>query len=208
MPSWKRDAVSGLIILVPILTTVWVANWLYNKLTALPLLGERSWGAMIGSEHPIAELIGVIFTLLVFVVIVFVIGSLMRTAVGRLIETWIDDVINRVPGLRIVYNASKAAMQTAVMDNLHRQTPVKLELWANMRLTAFKTGKQTADGREIVFVPTSPNVTSGFLLDVASEELIETDESVEQALARVLSAGFGGETENWGPAGAVDRSSE
>lgn len=192
MPSWKRDAVSGLIILIPILVTIWVANWIYAKFTTLPLLGERSWGTIIGGEHWIAELIGVVITLSVFVMVVFLVGSLMRTAIGRIIETRIDDLINRVPVLRIVYNASKTAMRTAVMDNLHRKSPVKIELWGQMRLTAFKTGKQAPDGREVVFVPTSPNVTSGFLIDVDTEDLIETDEDVEDALARVLSAGYGG----------------
>ena len=73
----------------------------------------------------------------------------------------------------------------------HGQTPVKVEVWGGMRVTAFKTGKQTADGRLLVFLPTSPNVTSGLLMEVDPEDVTETDEHVEDALGRILRAGFG-----------------
>jgi uncharacterized membrane protein len=59
-----------------------------------------------------------------------------------------------------------------------------------MRMTAFKTGKRTADGREVLFMPTAPNITTGFVLEVEPERIEPTDERVEEALTRVLSAGF------------------
>jgi len=71
------------------------------------------------------------------------------------------------------------------------QKPVKLETWDGLRMTAFKTGKKTSDGRELVFIPTSPNITTGFVVEVEPEKLEETGESSEDALTRVLSAGFG-----------------
>ena len=68
---------------------------------------------------------------------------------------------------------------------------MKLEIWNGMRLTAFTTGKRTADGRLLIFLPTAPNVTSGLLLEIEPEKVIETEEHVEDALSRILSAGFG-----------------
>lgn len=192
MVVWKRELVSGLAVTIPIIVSAWVLLWFYNKLTSAPLIGEIIWVVFIAGDSPIAEFVGLIITLLAFGLTVFGIGYLMRTAIGRLIEEWIDRAINRVPGLRIVYNASKTAARTAVTDDLHHQTPVSLELWGDMRLTAFKTGKRTESGREVVFVPTAPNVTSGFLMDVDPDNLSETNEPVEDALSRVISAGFGG----------------
>ena len=58
-------------------------------------------------------------------------------------------------------------------------------------MTAFKTGKRTEDGRAVVFLPTAPNITTGFVMEVDPADIEETDEKVEDALTRILSAGFG-----------------
>jgi uncharacterized membrane protein len=201
MATWKRDAASGLVILVPIIVTLYVVLWLYGAVANVPLLEtvideDNFESVTIGNDVIFgaatqAELARVILTLLVFGALVLSIGYLMRTAVGGIVEEAIDDLVNRVPGLRIVYNASKMAVETALSSGGDLQAPVRIETWDGMRMTAFKTGKRTSDGREIVFLPTSPNITTGFVLEVEPENLTETDERVEDALTRVLSAGFG-----------------
>ena len=118
----------------------------------------------------------------------------MRTTAGVLAETAIDDMMNQVPGLRVVYNASKMAIETALTGTNELQAPVKIEVWDNIRMTAFKTGKQTNDGKQLIFMPTAPNPASGFVIEVDDEDLIEIDESVETALTRIVSAGFGEQT--------------
>ncbi|MFB6106578.1 MAG: DUF502 domain-containing protein [Halobacteriaceae archaeon] len=180
MSSWKRDAASGLVVLIPLLVTAYVVAWLYLAIAALPFLQNI--------EPPVLR---VALTLVVFVLLVFAIGYLMRTALGSIVEAAIDDVMNRLPGLRVVYNASKMAIETALQGTDDLQKPVKLETWEGLRMTAFKTGQTTADGREVLFLPTAPNITTGFVVEVEPERLVETDERVEDALTRILSAGFG-----------------
>ncbi len=75
----------------------------------------------------------------------------MRTTVGGLVERLVDNVANRVPVMRVVYNASKMAAETAFGEQESLQTPVKLEVWEGLRMTAFKTGKVTEDGRKYCF---------------------------------------------------------
>lgn len=191
MATWKRDAASGLVVLVPILVTLWVVTWLYRAIANVPLLQTVIDPTLFGGNAMLAELARVVVTLAVFGVLVFSIGYLMRTALGTIIEDAIDDLINQVPGLRVIYNASKMAVETTLSGASELQTPVKLEPWQGMRLTAFKTGKRTDDDREIVFMPTSPNITTGYVMEVDSADILETDESVEDALTRILSAGFG-----------------
>jgi len=60
-----------------------------------------------------------------------------------------------------------------------------------MRMTAFKTGKSTDDGRDVLFLPTAPNITTGFVVEVDPDAYREIDETVEDSLTRILSAGFG-----------------
>ncbi len=185
MASWKRDFASGLIILVPLLVTIVVLAWIYNRLTQVPIPVE---------SEPTRALLSIV----IFILLVFSVGYLMRTAVGSVLERALDDMINQLPGLRVIYNASKMAVETALSGTSDLQAPVRLEVWDGLRMTAFKTGKQTADGRHILFLPTAPNITSGFVIEVEEDRYEEIDDSVEQALTRILSAGFGEEDGNRG----------
>lgn len=207
MTSWKRDFASGLVVLGPILVSLYVLYWLYGKLAAVTpetILPNDFLLDLLGNgqlAQQLAGLVRVLITLSVFIILVFAMGYLMRTTVGGLIERVVDNVANRLPGLRVVYNASKMAAQTAFGDQEALQEPVKLEVWDGLRMTGFRTGKYAEDGREIIFIPTSPNITSGYVVEVKSEELIDLDEDVEDALTRVLSAGFG-DADRGGPMGS------
>jgi uncharacterized membrane protein len=181
--SWKRDIASGLIVLVPILVTAYVVAFIYQAIANLPFLESTLEGQPVEAR--------VAITLVLFGLLVLSVGYLMRTAVGDFLEGALDGMMNRLPGLRIVYNASKMAVETAVSGPEDLQTPVKLETWDGMRMTAFKTGKQTEDGRDVLFLPTAPNITTGYVVEVEPDRYTEVDEKVEDALTRILSAGFG-----------------
>jgi uncharacterized membrane protein len=196
MSSWKRDAASGLVVLLPIIVTLYIVHWLYKQIAQVPLPGVET------------EVYQVALTIVVFTMLVLSVGYMMRTAVGSLVEGAIDGVMNRVPGLRVVYNASKMAAETALSDTTDLQAPVKLETWDGMRMTAFKTGKTTEDGRELLFLPTAPNITTGFVVEMDPSDFQETDETVEDALTRVLSAGFGETSESGIPIDVQDEKDE
>ncbi|EMA28983.1 DUF502 domain-containing protein [Haloarcula japonica] len=193
--SWKRDFASGLIILLPLLVTAYVILYLYSILASaavIDAIDSQLLSALgLPSGEPSVELARVFTTLIIFVLIVFSIGYLMRTAFGDIVERAIDDAMNHVPGLRVVYNASKMAVETAVGGTEDLQAPVKLEVWDGMRMTAFKTGQTTDDGRDVLFLPTAPNITTGYVVEVEPHRYEEIDERVEEALTRILSAGFG-----------------
>ena len=169
---------SGLVVVVPVLVILFVVNWLYTKVAELPIVDT------------LPPYYGVPVALVVFAMLVLSVGYLMRTTVGRLFETGLDSAMNRVPLIRILYNASKLAVETALTGTDDLQKPVRLETWPGIRMTAFKTGQTTADGQEVLFMPTAPNITTGFVIEVDPDRIEETGESVEEALTRILSAGF------------------
>jgi uncharacterized membrane protein len=162
MATWKRDIASGLIVLLPLIVTAYVIAYLFGILASSPLPGIDP-EALETAGIPIVYLgvIRVATTLVVFFLLVLSIGYMSRTAFGDIFEGVIDDLMNRLPGLRVVYNASKMAVETAVSGADELQTPVKLETWNGLRMTAFKTGKTTEDGRDVLFLPTAtPRPTS------------------------------------------------
>ena len=197
--SWKRDIASGLIIIVPLLVVIYVLSVIYQAIASIPFLETVLPDKTIASNPVldsvlpdgaiVALRVGIVLVL--FAMLVLSVGYLMRTTLGDLLETALDKLMNQVPGLRVVYNASKMAVETALSGPEELQRPVKLEVWDGMRMTAFKTGKTTPDGRDVLFLPTAPNITTGYVVEVHGDRYVEVDESVEEALTRILSAGFG-----------------
>ncbi|QCJ47148.1 MULTISPECIES: DUF502 domain-containing protein [Haloprofundus] len=188
MSTWKRDFASGLVVLTPLLVILLVLNWFYQQIADLPVIEY-----LVGQMQ--YEWMAVLTILAIFLLLVFSVGYLMRTTFGRLVEDGIDAAMNQVPLIRVLYNASKLAVETALTGTEELQTPVRIETWNGMRMTAFKTGKRTDDGRVVLFLPTAPNITSGFVVEVDEDRVEETDERVEEALTRILSAGFGEESD-------------
>ena len=164
-----------------------VLNWLYSRIADLPVV------------RTLPPFYGVPVALVVFAMLVLSVGYLMRTTLGRLAETGLDSAMNRVPLIRILYNASKLAVETALTGTEDLQKPVRLETWPGIRMTAFKTGKRTEDGKEVLFMPTAPNITTGFVIEVDEARIEETNERVEEALTRILSAGFAEQREEGVP---------
>ncbi|THE65353.1 DUF502 domain-containing protein [Salinadaptatus halalkaliphilus] len=202
MASWKRDFASGLIVLGPILITLYVLYWLYGIVAGVTpgiILDSDALRPLIPSDgeqatqtrEQLTQFLRVVVTVTVFIILTLSVGYLMRTTIGDLAERVVDNVANRVPVIRVVYNASKMAAETAFGEQESLQEPVRLEVWDGLRMTAFKTGKTTDDGRHVLFLPTSPNITTGFVIEVEPQRYEEIDEDVEDALTRVLSAGFG-----------------
>ncbi|ADD07430.1 DUF502 family protein (plasmid) [Natrialba magadii ATCC 43099] len=197
MSAWKRDFVSGLIVLGPILVTLFVLYFIYSFVEGLTpefLIPAELLDHLI--ENPAVrdqaiEILRVVLSLATLFVVIGIAGFLMRTTIGTVSERILDAGANRLPGIRVVYNASKTASETAFGEQEQLQEPVKLEVWDGLRMTAFKTGRTTTDGKEVIFIPTSPNITTGFLIEVHQSELTELEESTGDALTRVLSAGFG-----------------
>lgn len=182
----RRNLIGGVVVLAPIVAAIYVVYWVYVRLASFPgseLLELTPYGQ-------VNNLVTVVVAVIVILVLLLAAGNLARTALGFYVQRRLDEAANRIPGIRLVYNATKMAFETMLGDTDEFQEPVKLE-FGHVRVTGFKTGKQTDDGREIVFVPTSPNITSGYVLEVEEDDLRASDESVEAALTRVLSAGFG-----------------
>lgn len=180
MNTLRRSFLEGLVVLTPILLLAAGLWWLYSLLSTISLL------AFI--DPPVLR---VGLALAVFMMVVFSLGYLMRTAVGRLIDQRIHDLVNRFPIIRVIYNAVKLTLETALPGEGAAPTPVKIEAWNGCRMAAFKTGHQTADGRAIIFIPGAPEVTSGFVAEVDPDRLIETDDTLMDVLVRLLSCGFG-----------------
>jgi uncharacterized membrane protein len=189
----QRYFLAGLLIWLPILATVWVIHFIVNVLDQVLLLlpasaSPRVW---LGVDIPG---FGVIISLLILLGT----GVLAANFFGkRLFALW-ERLIHRVPLVRSVYGSVKQVAQSFLEPGGNSFKKVVLveyprrDMWS----IAFQTTDNFSAGREqlpqdhvMVFIPTTPNPTSGFLLIVPANEVKEMNLSVEDAIKMVISLG-------------------
>lgn len=186
----KDPAVRGVIVLLPILLVLLLVRWFLSFLSAVPRIELIDVTGVLFID----QLLRLAVSLGAAIAVLTVAGYLVRTPAGRKIEWWIDRKMGAVPFFGAVYRGSKVITDKLLLGTEDFRSPVKIE-FHGIRITGFRTGKQAEDGRSIVFIPTAPNITTGIVAEIPDYRLEETDEDVEHAFARIISAGFGGREE-------------
>lgn len=200
--------ITGLLILIPVFVTYVLIAFLFNLLNDAGrpiLLGVLSFMDLdeIRWLTPLVPLINLLLALIV----IFLIGVFGTNIVGRRILATMNQLVMRLPLVRTVYGAVKQAVETLQGPHRSFQRVVLLEypkqgVWmmglvATPRTDSFNL---SSSGTLLsVFVPTTPNPTSGFLVLVPEDEVIETDYTVEEAFKFIISSGIVGRDFN--PAG-------
>jgi uncharacterized membrane protein len=189
----KKILITGLLIWVPLAITIWVLELIVSTMDQSLLLLPPQYQpqALLGYQIPG---IGALLT----VIVVFVTGALASNILGqRLVRFW-EGVLGRIPVVKTIYSSVKQVSDTlfapggqAFSKALLVQYP-RRDSWT----IAFLTGTPGGDvanhleGEFVsVYVPTTPNPTSGFFLMMRKTDVIELDMSVDEALKYVISMG-------------------
>lgn len=189
----RRYLVAGLLLWIPLGITFLVTRFLVGMMdqTLLLLPAEYRPEALLGFSIPG---LGLVLTF----VLLLVTGMLVANLLGRrLLEFW-EGLLARIPFVRTIYGGAKNFAETVLSDQGKAFNKVllveypKKDIWS----LAFKTSEQLGEvqartGRDVVcvFVPTTPNPTSGFIIMVPRDEVIELDMEVDQALKMIISLG-------------------
>ncbi len=187
---------TGLVIAGPIGITLYIAWWVIGVIDDLvtPFLPR----AFNPSTYLPFEIPG--FGLIVALVTITLLGFLAANLVGRSLVQLGERVLSRVPMVSTVYKALKQIFETVVHQSAQSFKQVGLiqyprqGLWAIVLISTEAKGeiaeKVEGDGALSVFLPTTPNPTSGFLLFVPRNEIIILDMSIEDAAKLIVSAGL------------------
>ena len=192
MKRLRNYFISGLLFWIPLALSVIVIKFfleLVNNLVPQKYLPEAIF--KLDTTIPGS---GIILVLLV----ILITGVLVTNILGRkLVALW-EKVLNKIPGFRNVYNVLKKVSDTVFntsTDSFRKafliQYPSK-GIW----VIAFQSGDYRGEAESIIgeeimnlFVPTTPNPTSGFFVMMAKKDAFELDMSVEEAFKLVISAG-------------------
>jgi uncharacterized membrane protein len=184
---------SGLLVLVPLIITLWVLDWVVSTLDQTLRILPRAWhpDELLGLHIPG---LGVIFAF----VMVLLIGAMASNFIGNKMVTWWHQLLNRIPVVRSIYSGVKQVSDTLFSDKGNAFHQALLVKWPHegMWTIAFLTGTPSGDLKThlvgdylSVYVPTTPNPTGGYLVMVKKSDCIELEMSVDEALAYVISMG-------------------
>jgi len=189
----KRYFITGLLIWAPLGITLWVLSFILGMMDQSIMLLPAEWQPrnLLGVHIPG---LGALFTLLV----VFLTGLLTANFIGQRLVRWWEALLHRIPVVRPIYQSVKQisdtvfspsgqAFRQAVLVQYPRQGS-----WTIGFLTGTPGGEiaeHLGNGMVSLYVPTTPNPTSGFFLMVPKTDVTELDMSVEDALKYLISMG-------------------
>ena len=189
----KRYFITGLLIWVPLVITGWVLSLIVSTL-------DQSLRLLPTSIHPQTLLgfavpgAGAVLTL----VMILLTGLLAANFIGQKLVVWWEKLLARIPVVNSVYNSVKQVSDTLFSpnENAFRKALLVQYPREGSWTVAFLTGAPGGDivnhlqGEHVsVYVPTTPNPTSGFFLMMSAKDVVELDMTVDEALKYIISMG-------------------
>jgi len=193
MKKLRRILIAGLLVWLPLGITIFIIKILLDLLSQTYLLipeglrPENLFGVTIPG-----------FEIIMAIIILFSTGLVAANYLGKtLVETW-EKFLDKIPLVRSIYTPLKKFAELILSDQTQSFTKVLLIQYPRKGLYSlcFQTSKdvgeiQEKSGEDVVcvFIPTTPNPTSGYIILIPKDEVIELDMSVEDALKMIISLG-------------------
>lgn len=196
----RRNIIAGVVTLVPVVVTIWIASLVINLLISFGRPVVRAAAAWIRPYSPetadflLSDWFLPVLALVIILVGLYLLGALASVVVGRRIIALFDRVMERIPGIRLFYGAARRLIEAlqAPMPGGQRVVLIKFPT-PEMRAVGFVTRTfTTVDGREqvaAVYVPTTPNPTSGFIEIVPVADLLFLDWTADEAMQFIVTGG-------------------
>ncbi|MBO8183661.1 MAG: DUF502 domain-containing protein [Archaeoglobus sp.] len=184
----KNVFITGLLIFIPISATLFIIFWVFRYIEDF----LQPYLAQSGHYYP-----GMGWVLIIG--IIFALGVLGRFTIGNRLIEFTENQLRKIPIIRTIYIGVKEATKAILVSETEKLKGVVLIEYPRKGIytLGFTTGSTIEEAREKtgknlinVFVPTSPNPTSGFVILVPEEEVIYLKIKVEDALKVIISGGF------------------
>jgi len=212
---FRNNFLAGLVVVIPIAITIWliwtfvgwidswvmpfIPNYYHPDVAINRWFGDSAWFLnTFGEDFQVnVRGIGVVF----FLIFTSIVGLIVKGVVGRSLLHWGERLVARMPIVRSLYSGVKQiaetifAQQDSKFDKACLVEYPRKGIWAIAFISTTAKGEVDANiaaGEPVVsvFLPTTPNPTSGFLLFLPRSSVIELDMSIEDAAKLVISAGL------------------
>ena len=195
----KNDLIAGLLVVIPLATTIWlsiaIANWAISLLTQIP----KQLNPFVGLDPNLTNLLNLLVGLTVPFLGILLIGLMARNFIGRWLLDTGERILQSIPLAGTVYKTLQQILETLFKDSKNRFRRVLMVEYPRQGVWSigFVTGgvsepiqAQLSQSVLSVFIPTTPNPTSGWYAIFAEEEVINLDLSIEDAFRIIISGGI------------------
>ena len=188
--SKKNYFITGLFSIIPLAITFTIIKWLFEFFSKP---GKKMINYILpNSNAPIIEnIIGFVLTFL----FIYLIGVIISNVLGKRLYLFFEKILAKIPLINYIYNTIKQIIDTLAISQKQAFKKVvyieypKKDVWT----IALVTGEsKDSEGNEYyqIFVPTTPNPTSGFMLYIKKENTKETDMNIDEGLKIIISGGM------------------
>lgn len=197
----KNDLIAGLLVVIPLATTIWltitIARWVIDFLTRIP----KQINPYDNLNPILVNLLNIVVGLTVPMLFILIIGLMARNIVGRWLLDVGERVLQAIPLAGAIYKTLKQLLETLLKDSSNKFRRVILVEYPRrgMWALAFVTGKTSSEiqgkmncSMLSVFIPTTPNPTTGWYAIVPEDEVLELSMSIEDAFKVLISGGIVG----------------
>lgn len=199
-PSFQRLFLTGLLTLLPIWLTWVVVKFVFVLLsdTSRPVIGPLLRGLAAMSPNALGWVVQpwvqTGLALVATLAVILLSGVMARIVVGQRLLRWFESLIRRIPLANTIYASARQLLDILQTKPDGTQRVVLIDFPHNeMKSIGFVTRviREQGTGRELaaVYVPTTPNPTSGYLEIVPVEKITPTDWTVDQAMSFIISGG-------------------
>ena len=195
----KNDLIAGLLVVIPLATTIWltitIARWVINLLTKIP----KQINPFDGLDPILVALLNFLVGLAVPLLSILIIGLMARNIAGKWLLDLGEKILQAIPFAGSVYGTLKQILETLLRDSNERFSRVVLVEYPRRGIwtIAFVTGtigneikSHLGDSMLSLFIPTTPNPTSGWYAIVPEKDVINVSLSVEDAFKVLISGGI------------------
>ena len=195
----KSDLIAGLLVVIPLATTIWlsisIAKWAIDLFTRIP----KQINPFDGLDPLLTDVLNFSVGFTVPLLSILIIGLMARNIAGRWLLDFGEQFLQAIPLAGSVYKTLKQILETLLSDSKTKFRRVVLVEYPRKGVwtMGFVTGKLSPrlqshlqDEMINVFIPTTPNPTSGWYAIVPQHELIDVDISIEDAFKVLISGGI------------------
>lgn len=200
----RKHFYAGLIVVLPVFLTIFILNWIINLIISLTknsffvrLINKFIYYSGFHENEKVVYIVYGIYLLLIVLSIIFI-GLVTKNIVGKKIRKGMDNLICKLPIIKHIYTAMKQIVKLVSSQNSAGYKKVAAVEYP--RKGIYSIGFLTAEENETleklhgrkfcnVFIPTSPNPTSGMFICVPKDEVTELDMSIEDAIKLIVSGG-------------------
>ena len=200
MNNIKKYIITGVISIIPLALTYWLIKYLFMFFSEpgkyiVDIIFKYTFINKIPFIMDFYIYFSYLIGFLLTILFLFIVGAIISNVFGKRLYIFFESILNKIPIVNKVYQTIKQITNTFTKDNSKAFQKVVLieypkdNLWT-LAMVSGETYNEDNEKCYKLFVPTTPNPTSGYLILIKSKDAIETNISVEEAMEIIISAGM------------------